>query len=488
MKINKKAILKYLKIILNFIFNPIRLFFMNIKRNFLKEILIGIGILISVFSIIVATAFGDGIERMSKKSIYSKIPATRIKIQGRIFSNPLNKFTGRRVHTQSNISWLFIKKHILSIKGVKSVIPIQNVTYPISAEFPIFGMVMKMDVIANGIPNRLAYQYMFPEFKRMFKWNFRQRGNLVPVLVSEFILDSFQQLAVSSDSPISLTKKFFRATAANGYRGFRFKLFLGKSVFGNKVENPIEVDAVIAGFTDPDITSGLSLPAGLVRRTKLKFQGWRIGNTFESVFINIKDATYFESVVKALYKLNKKYPRQFKLILDREVQKFRNVSKLINEAAKTFKIPIMGFSLIVLFLSMLIVFFAFLYLIRRREKEIGLYRFFGSSRFKIIFLLVLEAIFVAALCASIGYFLSKYFINSYIPDNFDKFLKVLPAQIKTILKTFDMGNKKTFMQLFSFSPSDAFMVCFWTVLASAISAFIPSLIGSYRGLLKTVNS
>ena len=460
---------------------------MNIRRNIFREIFIGIGILISVFVLILSVTFGDAIENMAKNNVFSRIPATRIKISGRIYSNPLNRFFNRRVHAQQNITWDFIKKNILSIKGVKSVIPIQNVTYPISAEFPFFGFNMKMDLIANGLPNGLAYPYIFPEFRRMLNWRFHQRGNVVPVLVSQFIIDAFRQMTISQNAPVTLDRDFFRPSAANGYRGYRFKMFLGKSQFGAVEDNFEEVEAVVVGFTDPDLTSGVSLPSDIVTRTKVKFQGPAIGYTFESAFIMIQDATYFDKVILALNALNRKYPHAFHLVLDREVQKFRDVSKMINETAKSFRIPILGFSIITLFLSCLIVFFSFLYLIRRREKEIGLYRFFGSSRLKIILLLVCEAILIAIICAYVGYELAKYVIVQYLPENFDKFVKILPKEVISILNTFSLGNKAAFQKLFVFSAEKGFTLCLYAVAASAVSAFIPSLIGSYRGLLKSVN-
>ncbi len=483
----KSIILKYLKLIFNAVVNPVRVFLMNTRRNALRGLLIGLGITIGVFSVIIATIFGDGVEKMAKSNVYSKIPATRIKIRGKIFSNPLNKFSGRKVHAQRNITWPFIKKHILSIKGVKSVVPIQKVTYPISAEFPILTMAMKMDVIANGLPTRLAYKYIFPEFRRMFNWRFQARGKLVPVLVSKFIITAFQQMSVSADAAVSINEQFFRATAANGYRGFRFKLFLGKSTFGVNLKNAEEREAVVVGFTDPDITSGISLPSRLVTRTKIKFQGRYIGYTFESAFIFIKDATHFNSVVTALQKLKRKYPAHFNLVLDREVKQYRNVSKMINSAAKTFKIPVIIFSLIILFLSCLIVFFAFLYIIKRREKEIGLYRFFGSSRIKVIILIVLEATYISLICAIIGYYLAQEFIVKYVPKNYSSFLKMLPAQVKSILSTFKMDTKKSFMSIFSFNSAKARLICIYAVLAGSLSAFIPAVIGAYRAILKSVN-
>ncbi len=487
MQIVIQKIARYLKITFNFLINPIRIFLLNMKRNALRGLLIGTGIIIGVFSVIIATVFGTGIQKMAKQNVYSKIPATRIKIRGRIFSNPLNKFAGRKVHKQKNITWGFIKKHVLSIKGVKRVIPIQKVTYPISAEFPILSFSMKMDVIANGLPNRLAYKYIFPEYRKRFNWRFATKDKVVPVLVSKFIINAFKQMSVSADAPVSIDENFFKPTAANGYRGFRFKLFLGKSTFGASLENYEEREAVVVGFTDPDITSGISLPSRLVRRTKLKFQGRQVGYTFESAFIFIEKATFFESVVKALRKLKKKYPANFDLVLDREVKQFRNVSKMINRAAKSFKIPVMGFSLIVLFLSCLIIFFAFLYLIKRREKEIGLYRFFGSSRIKVIFLIVSEAIVISAICAAIGYYVAYDFITQYVPENYASFIKLLPAGFKNVLSAFNMDTKKSFMNIFSFNKETAFMICVYAVIASAFSALIPALIGAYRAILRSVN-
>jgi hypothetical protein len=67
------------------------------------------------------------------------------------------------------------------------------------------------------------------------------------------------------------------------------------------------------------------------------------------------------------------------------------------------------------------------------------------------------------------------------------FLKALPKDLKVILSSVSLNSKEAFLSFFGFDKALSYKIGFYVTAASGISAFIPSLIGSYKGILKSVN-
>ena len=142
--------------------NFLNLFWTNLKRNFFKEILLGLGVILASMVLIISSTFGDGIEKLHKQSILGKIPINEIKINGSLKLNP---------KTIYNITPQFIKL-IEEMKEVNKVTKISKANFPVSVLItfkppPIISLVagvptktffIEMPVI--GIPDSLANPYI----------------------------------------------------------------------------------------------------------------------------------------------------------------------------------------------------------------------------------------------------------------------------------------------------------------------------------------
>ncbi|MFW5800241.1 MAG: ABC transporter permease [Spirochaetota bacterium] len=539
--------MKILKTIIINIYNTIKLFLTNLRRNFLRELVVGIGVIIGVSILIVATTFGDGFERLVRNSILGQIRHEQVKIHGK--TNESGKTT--------RISMEHIKS-LESIEGVVSVVPMADITYPISAiiKIPVVNRRTILGLVGNAIPAELADPYIEEDLRDKFPDGFHKTNSVTPVLFSIFIYQGMEDFIQAEGITGLDLQKLIRS-------GYKFKLRMGKSMFSvssvkdeimledgskldtekidniinkimqeqtysppseeenqennynniskanshniptrisfNRQKNPYEVqdykklieedhieDCVFVGFAPLHYTYTLSIPLEVAQAYKRSIEGDDFRKGYESAFIKIKDKKSLDTVLQKIQEFNSKN----NLKIDEQYETLRGISQIVKNTVASLRALVIGLGGLILFLSAVAIFYSFTYIISRREKEIGLYRFFGSTRGKVIILLILESAFIGLLCSSIAYFFSLWLITDFLPSNFDAILDNLSEDILNLI--FSTGSEFSkdikFNDIFRFDYARSQLFLWLGVLISAIASLVPAVKGSYTSLFKTINN
>lgn len=579
-----------LKNILLNVYNSIRVFLLNLKRNFLREFLVGIGIIFGVSILIIATTFSNGLEKLVKNSVLGQIKYEEIIIKGK----NINKSERAKI----TIAQL---NELRKIEGIERAEPMAEIDFPISAimKIPIINRNTILGLVGNSVPSTLAEQYIKEELKEKFPNGFHktkfvdEEGNekyITPVLFSNFIYEAIGTFLETEGLGDVDLRSFLN-------KGYQFRLRMGKSMFqsvkntielpngekinskifdefmndylnkhnknliefydeslgekkikekthhsavnysaGNNVnssiknenlltqrtysldpeklnENNVKIDSekanpyeaydykklineptnrgtyiencMFVGSAPVSITFTLSLPLEVVQAYKKELEGDEFQSGYNTVFLKINEDISSETE----YEL-KKFYKKYHFEEDEKYKTLRGTSKIINDTIKALRLLVFGLGILMLLLSAMSIFYSFMYIITRRAKEIGLYRFFGATRGKVIVLLLLESVFVGFLCSFLGYLLSYWLINMLLPSILDIILTNLPSDILNLL--FPPGTELSegfeFNDIFAF-PNDLALLFMWLgVLISLVSALIPSIKGSYTSLFKTINS
>ncbi len=577
------------KILLN-IYNSIRVFLLNLKRNFLREFLVGIGIIFGVSILIIATTFSNGLEKLVKSSVLGQIKYEEIIIKGK-------KIGGNNERAKITTAEL---NELREIEGIERAEPMAEIDFPISAimKIPVINRNTILGLVGNAVPSTLGNEYIKDELKEKFPDGFHKtkfvdkNGNekyITPVLFSNFIYEAIGTFLEAEGLEGVDLRTFLD-------QGYQFRLRMGKSMFqsvkstidlpnGDKIDskifddfmndylnkhnksliefydvpkeddkekikrhramkysagsnindssqkeelivqktygldpsklnennvkineeeaNPYEAydykqlineptkrgtyieHCMFVGSAPVSITFTLSLPLEVVQAYKREFEGDAFQKGYNSVFLKLNEDISSETE----YEL-KKFYNKYHFQEDEKYKTLRGTSKIINDTIKALRILVFGLGVLMLLLSAMAIFYSFMYIITRRAKEIGLYRFFGATRGKVIILLILESAFVGFLCSLLGYLLSYWLINILLPSILNIILMNLPSDILNLL--FPPGTELSegfeFNDIFTF-PYDLAFVFMWVgVLISVVSAFIPSIKGSYTSLFKTINS
>jgi len=468
----------FLKIV-NFIY----LYWTNLKRNFLREIILGLGVILATLVLIIATTFGDGIEKLHKQSILGRIPVNEIKIAGKVTHSPKVIYN--------------IKPELVTLiekmPEVERVTPISKANFPVTLLvtfnppqiISMFSGTTKrtffLEVPVVGIPDFLAKPYFDDQsVKKDFPDGFKKTGMLIPILIPSYVKVVIDNFIQTNDLPLADPMQFKK------YLDLRLvmnhSLILSKSP--NDINNKPMIDGKLIGFTDVSITSGIAIPIEVLEEVKKQVLpvDQRIG--WESAIIHVKKKDFIQPVIDKL----SPYFAKYNIELDKSALSFRNLSGYIVDAIKSFKITVLTLSGFIILLSGLAIFYSFLYLVIRRSQEIGLYRFFGATKVQVTLLIVLEAVFIGLLCAMIGFFMSYYLLTYYLPDNFNGLIDLLPKSIVSFIFSSggDIATQLDFKKIFEFNIRKNLFLSAISALSCVIAAFIPAIIGSSKSLSRAV--
>ncbi len=460
------------------------LFWVNLKRNFFKEILLGIGVILATVVLILGNFFGDAFETLHKVSILGKIPANEIKINGKFIKAGI--LSPKKIY---NLKPDHINK-LLKIPEIEKITPISIARFPStlyftinpSSKLPIIGlrkMKLFVEVPVAGIPESLVQKnHIDPEAMKNFPNGFKRHDDYIPVLlptyVKAIIINFFKTNNLILD-PMKL-KSIIELELL-----FNHSALISNPPNQLNSSDPRLIKGKIVGFSDISITNGIAIPITELDKAKKLFLPKEQAEGVESAIIHVKE----ENIAKVSEMLIP-YLEEWNLEFDQDVLSFRSISRYIVTAVKSFRLAVNIFSALILLLSFLAVFYAFLYLIIRRGKEIGLYRFFGGTKVEIMSILILESALIGGLCATIGFLFCHYVLTSYLPEHFADFIKLLPTAIIDIIFPTDIDINQYKHKLFLFDYSQNIYYALISGLSCVIAAFIPAIIGSSVSLFRSI--
>ena len=468
------------------IINFIILFLINLKRNFFKEIFVGFGIILATLTLIVGTSLVSTMEKIYTKTILDQIPLDEVIVQGTMRTSGLGPktirlgpFTFKSTKEIYNITPKILES-IRKWPEVKSVIPVSKANFPviarISLKLPRGERRFFAEPPVIGIPDKLAEKYLkkyltkreLQVYKRDFPGGFNRKNGVIPILIPTFLGE--------------ITKNFMKTNSLPNIDIIKLRSFIDLEILMNrslisgkkskkmgKHKSNTPIKAKVVGYIDSDISSGIAIPQSELEKVKRQVFSKKQSSGFEAIIVKIKNPAKMRSIKKKL----KKLARANGLVVQQN-SLFTKLSKYIEKGIAGFKSLVNQFSGLILIISGIAIFYAFLYLFFQRESEMSLYRFFGASRFEIILIPLLEAAFVGFICAMTAYGISYYLLTVYFPENLKSFEKLLPDTMKQLIFRMPPEN------LITFNHWHNFRYVLMAMGFSMASALIPSVIGAFR--------
>lgn len=423
MNFKEKAIYILKKILIS-IRNTFYLFYLYFKRGAGLS-LFYIAMLCFIFCIVGFLLESNAKMQQFTKELNQLLPSNRVKLTIRPHirikekgGGLLSLFGGKKKKTvtrrKSFITPSRLKK-LKSIEGVSKITPIYSVDFPTGVEFnvPGSGSSFRAEIIGIGLPEKYSWRYLYK--KTRFRY---RKGKPVPVLISSYILQLFNVIIQNNGVNFKITRK--------NVIGLKFYVTVGSSSINPDQKLPFNETHVceIVGFIDMDFTLGVTFPANFVSPFKrLYWKNFRRGY-YDSLMVNISLKNFKETMKKI---------KKAGFIVQEDTQIFNKISRFIQNNQKLLSIFLKFISYIILILGLTVAFYTILWLLKGKNLEFSLYRFFGSSRLRI---LVLYGAYISILnIISIylsSYILKKVFhtagnyllkLKEQVPIGFEKLLK-----------------------------------------------------------------
>ncbi len=464
--------------------NFLNLFKINLMRNFLKEIALGLGVIFATVILITGIALGDGIEKLFKESMLNQFPVDEVKINGMVTGSglgpntlnlgPITLSSDKKVY---NIHQELIEQ-LKKWPEVKAIKPISKAIFPVtlllSMKLPAGERRIVIEPPAIGIPNSLAQDYLKkyhklvnPSYETDFPEGFKKSNEVLPILIPTFTGEIITNFLKTNNLPaidIMDAQKLIEIKVIMNYSAY---IPTHRQTDG---QEPISFTGKIVGYIDTRLSSGIAIPQKDLEDVKHLVLPIEQAKGYESIIIQLKSPGLMKSFMAKLLP----YIQKYHLAVE-ENSLFKRLSHFVEQGLQSYRSLVQDFSGIVLFTTGIAIFYAFLYLFFRRESEMGLYRFFGATRLEVIMILVLESLVIAVLCAFTGYFISYILIVHYIPGNLDQIIgQLLPKEYRTFLIHTDPED------IFKFQAMRNLGYASIGVVFCVVAAFIPAMIGSLR--------
>lgn len=336
-------------------------------------------------------------------------------------------------------------KNIKKIPGIKSVQKIIRLNLPASLKVGFLGRYMRTDILISG-----AERSFFRGTK--INWKKFKSKKQVPIIVPYFALDLYNNFAAVNNLPEFGEKALL---------DFPLDILIGSSSFMGDSPFQYTYNAKIYGFTSALSTTGIVVPSEFIRNfcKRHKSSGFSKDNCFSSIMLFVKSKTtqQLPSVVKKIKRLGLHVESNKDI-----AEKTRSALSFIDGA----------FSLlmtIILILTVIAIFNAYLAIVYSRSQEISLTRVLGVSKLRIVIVFIIEAGLVGIIYGLTGYFLGKnlvFYLAKYI------------GQLFPLMK----GLKMTAVTV-SLLPISVAV----SAIVSILSALIPAIVASNLNLYFSVN-
>jgi ABC-type antimicrobial peptide transport system permease subunit len=391
----------------------------NLRRNFFRSFFSSIGIIIGIGSLYFFITIGTGINAFITGSEMQKLPMNMLRIRTTEMSLGIFRFGQPGFMKSATIAEGTIAD-IRRIEGVKSVYPVMNVLFPISAILSFqallpegkFGTRYRTDLIMSGAPEELVGEdIQLPNIK------FTGKTWPVPVLISRHILDIYNSGFAGSQGLPKLSEK--------ALLGFRFDLLLGRSTLIREMDvEGITIPCQVVGFTEKSEMLGLVMPLDYVKRYNARYvSGWR-ESRYSSVYILAHSSDKVATIADEIEKLG------YTVFAEKKVS---NLILLVT-------LMLGLFSTIIIIVAAISIFNAFTVIVNQRQMEIGLFRSFGATRLFIKSLFLSEAAVVGTMTGGIGLALGIFLVRltwnlvaGALPAFFQSLDTIFPVSVPLLL-------------------------------------------------------
>jgi hypothetical protein len=320
----------------------------------LISLIVLLAVALSVFSVGLFRATGDGLVAYVRDRFASSIPPNTVRIS---MKQPRSLFLFETDGPKKPAITDRTIGKIRAMAGVIGIVPVSSLRIPVQARVSYLGFKYRSDLLAFGVPYRLVANELAGERYRRL-WLHPAREKIIPVLVPRTILRSYNDGMAGPNGLPRISER--------GAVGFGFSLLMGKSSL-RTLPGYEEAEAVIAGFTDQVDSFALILPLDLVTGYNRKYiQEHR--NEYQYAYVNVRDHAALLAIVPRIKALG--------LV----VETGKGVSRQILSLTKTILLVSRSLQAVVLLLALIAVSFATVIATMSRVEYYRILRIIGASR------------------------------------------------------------------------------------------------------------
>lgn len=320
----------------------------------LISLIVLLAVALSVFSVGLFRATGDGLVSYVRGRFASSIPPNTIRVSTK---QPRSLFLFETDAPRTPAITDRTIKRIRGMAGVTGIVPVSSLGIPVQGRVSYLGFKYRSDLLAFGVPYRLVAGELADERYRRL-WLHPGRERIIPVLVPRTILRSYNDGMAGPNGLPRISER--------GAIGFGFSLLMGKSSI-RTLPGFEESEAVIAGFTDQVDSFALILPLDLVTGYNRKFiREYR--NEYQYAYVKVRDHASLLAAVPRIKALGLK------------VETGKGVSRQILGLTETIRLISRSLQAVVLLLALIAVSFATVIATMSRVEYYRILRVIGASR------------------------------------------------------------------------------------------------------------
>ncbi len=319
-------------------------------------------------------------------------------------------------------------KAVGRIGGISDVRPVYRLNLPAMLRAGLFGQAMRTDIIMSGVDGAFFRDHRMT-------WREFRAGETVPVVVPRFALDLYNNFAASNGLP---------ALGEKDLTGLPLDLTVGASSF-SRGDGAREYKGRIFGFTSKLASTGIVVPAEFLK----SLCGGR-GECLSVValYASVDDPKNLSRAVDEIRGMGLR------------VESRRDIADKTRSAVRFIDAAFLLISVLVLALTAVAIFNAYLSIVYFRRDEIVLKRIVGMSKLRIIATFLAEAAIVGSIYGAAGLYLGGLAVSK-LAHSIPAYLPALQG----IAFGADTGGLLPAAMLLS-------------VAVSCLSAFIPALFAS----------
>jgi len=364
---------------------------LRVPKVFLSSF--GILFLISIF--ILFLSLRSSIRVFMENRIFNRLGISEMRVTPPGTSSlSLNIFT----QSQNQISEGKVRR-IKRIPGIRSIQKVIRLNMPASVKVGMFGRYLRSDILISGV-ERSFFRGSDIDWKRF------TAAETVPVVIPLFAIDLYNNYAAANNLPEVGEKVLL---------GFSVDIIVGRSsLFKGREEKHFR--GVVYGFTDRLTTSGIVVPSEFIRDFCKEqrddfFSPERCYST-SMLFVTAQQVRMLPDLAKRIENL--------KL----HVESHRDIAEKTSRAMGVIDGTFFLLLIIVLALTGIAIFNAYLAMVYHRSYEISLERMLGASKMRIVLIFILEAAVVGAIYGIAGYYLGRFMVQ-LLSENISEWIPML---------------------------------------------------------------
>lgn len=409
-------------------------------KNIARALFASFGILFIISFLVLYLSFRDSVKSYIESNLFGKLAINEIKIYPKKTSSNNLFTTASSINASIDIDKI---KKIRRMKDFSRTFSIVRFDYDTRVKGELMGHRMRILIPVFGVQKQL-FEGNNPYWKSF------TNTRPLPVIAPRFSYEVLNNMLITQGLPVMTPENF---------RGFPLELHIyTRDTSGRRIRNHTECEA--HSFTDLLNLPGVIVPTDYIVEISKKHQNdsgaFKKGYKYVMMIARVKDIKKLPEITTQLHNIG----------LD--VESRDDIAKKTNQVLEIIDKSSIVIIAILLILTVISVFNAYLTIVYIRAQQFSLKRVLGVSKLRIVFSFVLEAALIGALYGLAGFFLGSWLV-SYLKVNLGKWI---PALANIIIQGTD--------------ASILVMAIGLSAAISALSASIPAVFASNINLFKAM--